>query len=99
MTRLCSAAARFCPAIVLPAVVKDMEITPETILTLLKMPASAEYVTSKRLIHAMRTILEKLIAADWIAIGMPSASSWRNAPPSMRKLARLKSKPKLSRRR
>ena len=42
LTRLYSRAPRFCPTIELPAVVKDWEITPHMMFTLLNTPASAE---------------------------------------------------------
>ena len=97
-TRLNFLAPRFCPTMVEPAVVKDWEITPHMILTLLKMPVRAEYVTSNILIQDVSMILEKLMAADWIAMGMPRARSRRKAFPSILKEAGLKSNPKLSRR-
>ena len=92
-------APRFCPTMLLPEVVKDCEMTPHIVLILLKTPARAEYSTPKILIQAMSTILEKLMAADWMAMGIPRAIMRRKVCFSMRKLAGLKSKPKLSRRR
>jgi len=60
------------------------------------MPASAENTTPDRLIQEVSTILDRLMAADWMAMGTPSATSLRSAFFSMAKLESLKSKPKLS---
>ena len=52
--------------------------------------------TPKELTHAATTVMELVMAADWIAIGIPSALSFRTVFPSGIKLFGLKSNPKLS---
>ena len=90
------AAPMFCATLAAPAVVNELDTMPINMDSLLYMPESAVYSQPLALIQRARRVLEKVIAAICMDMGMPSLMSGPSTSRCTLKLFHLKSKPNAS---